>query len=728
MDCSGPDTATVHRTRLVVGAPLMPPDRGPPPAPGRRRGKLLLAQPAPRCVTILAALLLLPVLLVSAPPAAAQADEDSERLIRSTIEADDLVPGETARLVMSVSVPSDVEAEEIRDEVEITLPTLPPRVDFDPEEEVRRVRREVGAGNRSVVEIEMPLVLRSAGRAVIPAVRLDAPWGTFRTDPHLLEIPRSAGGEVPFDASWTTPGETVYVGQTVSLYLEVSGITEFVLPENVEVGAPSDALLEEVRGLGSVETRTVGGKTLYQYPAATYLFTPTLSGDVEIPDGVVAAQGLQRSVDSTELSVSPLPESVSETGAVGTFHMSAHLDPRELPVGESATLTVRVEGTGNLLFLQFPEVAGEGLVITETGTSTDVTPSEDGYRGSRTARYRVTPRESGARELSVAAFPYLEPGSGEVRQASGETFLLNSLAVAGDTGEDGTEAAPLELLTVEEIKSLQSSDLYRRPWFYLIALPPVLAIPVLAILRRRVPRLAALLGGSVLFLVAATLPVPVDMLEAGAAAFEDGDYPAARSRFMEAMEERPENAGIHYNLALADARAGRTGEAVFHLRESVRLAPHFHRGWEVLQTVEQRAGLERQVEPMRFPHPDYFAVILIALVYVAAVFTVLLWRTRRGVMAIVLSLTLGIMVLIGGAFAYSLYTRGRNVAVVSVTQAPITKIPDDQAQPWLSLPAGTAVMPVARYRSYVLIRTGYGVEGWTRDSDVIARTLPEGRS
>jgi hypothetical protein len=400
----------------------------------------------------------------------------------------------------------------------------------------------------------------------------------------------------------------------------------------------------------------------------------------------------------------------------------------ELPVGESATLTVRVEGTGNLLFLQFPAVSGEGLVITETGTSTEVTPTEGGYRGTRIARYRVTPRESGARELIVGTFPYLDPESGRVLQAPEQTFLLNSLAVGGDAAADGAEASPLQLLSVEEIRRMQPPDLFSRLWLYLIALPPVFAIIVLAILRRRVPKLAALLGGSVLLFLAAALPVPVELLETGAAAFETGDYPAARGQFMNAVEERPENPGIHYNLAIAGARAGRTGEAVFHLRESVRLAPQFHRGWDALRTVERRAGLERQVEPMRFPHPDYFAVTLVALVYAAAALTVVLWRTRRGIATIVLALSLGIMVLVGGAFGYSLYTRGRNVAVISVTQAPITKIPDDRAQPWLSLPAGTAVTPVARYQDYVLIRTGYGVEGWTRVPDIIARTLPEGPS
>ncbi len=695
MDCSGTDAATVRRTGLVARTLL----------------KVLL------------------ILLSAVPIATAQEGEESARLIRSSIEAENLAPGSTARFVMTVAVPAEVEAEGVRDQVEITLPTLPGRIDFVPDEEVRRVRRESGGGNRSVIEIEIPLTLRSAGRAVIPPARLDAPWGSFRTATHLLEIPFSTGdARVPFDASWTTPGETVYVGQTIPLYLELFNITEFVLPENVEVAAPSGALLEEVRGLGAVETRTVESTALYRYPAATYLFTPTLSGEVEIPSGVVAAQGLQRSVDPVTLSVSPLPAEVAETGAVGTFRMSASLDPMELPVGESATLTVRVEGTGNLLFLQFPAVTGEGLVITETGTSTEVTPTESGYRGTRIARYRVTPRESGARELTVAAFPYLEPESGRVLRTPEETFLLNSLAVSGDASADGVDASPLQLLSGEEVQRMQPPDLFKRLWLYVIALPPVLAIVVLGILRRRVPKVAALLGGSVLLLIAAAVPVPMDLLEAGARAFENGDYPAARGHFMNAVEERPENAGIHYNLAIAGARAGRTGEAVFHLRESVRLAPQFHRGWDALRTVERRAGLERQVEPMRFPHPDYFAVTLVALVYAAAALTVILWRTRRGVATIGLALTLGIMVLIGGAFGYSLYTRGRNVAVISATQAPIIKIPDDRAQPWLSLPAGTAVTPVARYQDYVLIRTGYGVEGWTRVPDIIARTLPEGPS
>jgi tetratricopeptide (TPR) repeat protein len=613
--------------------------------------------------------------------------------------------------------------------LDLRIPRMPAKMALRPEEQVRRVSRDVGAENRPVIQIEIPFLVQSAGRAVLPPIRVEAPWGSYRTDTRLLEIPISAGDQrVPFDVSWSLPDETISVGQTVPLYLEVSNIRDFVLPEDIQVASQSGALLEEVRGLGAVETRVVDGTTLYRYPAATYFFTPTLEGELVIPSGVVEAQGLRREASPVEITVASLPDAVSATGAVGDFEVSAFLDPLELPVGRTATLTVRVEGIGNLRFLQFPEVSGEGLVITETGTGTEDTPTELGYRGTRTARYRVTPRESGTQELVVGEFPHLDPSTGAVSVSNAIAFRLNSLASRNESEEGQPASASLELLSIEELQRLQPADLFRRLWLYLIAIPPILALVVIAVLRRRVSRFAALFGGAVLLFLAAGVEIPVGVLEDGIAAYQQGDFPEARSDFMTAVEERPENPGIHYNLAIASARAGRTGEAVYHLRESVRRAPQFATGWEALRAVERRAGLERQVEPFRFPHPDYFAVAVVVLVYATAGLQVLMWRTRRGIVAILLALFLGVLVLTGGALGYSLYTRSRNVAVISVTQAPLTKIPDAQAQTWLSLPAGTAVTPVARYRNFVLIRTGYGVEGWTRVPDIIARTLPEGPS
>jgi hypothetical protein len=522
-------------------------------------------------------------------------------------------------------------------------------------------------------------------------------------------------------------GDSVYVGQTIPAYVEVRNLPDFVLPEDVAVSAPTGALLEEVRGLGTVETRLVGDTTLYRYPAATYLLTPTLEGELVLPAATVAAQDFRRSSGTASVDVRPLPEAVTSTGAVGSFRMRADLDPQEVPVGESAELTLRIDGTGNLLFLQFPAVTGEGLLITETGTSTEVSPTEEGYRGTRSTTFRITPQDSGSLELEIAALPYLDPDSGTVRREAGTTFRLNSLA-AGDTEEGpGPDSTSLELLSVETIRSLQPLQLHRRLWLYLVALPPALAILILAVLRRRVPRVAALLGGAVVLFTTGASTVPVQELEEAAAAFEAGEYPAARRQYQSAVEEYPHNPGIHYNLALTAARAGRTGEAVFHLRESVRLLPGFTRGWEALETVERRAGLERQVEPLRFPHPDYFAVAMVVVLYLAAAAVILVWRTRQGFAAILLALSLGLFVLLGGAFGYSLYSHERNVAVVSVTQARLAKVPDGRAQPWLSLPAGTTVTPIARYEQFVLVRTGYGVEGWTMVPDIISRRLPEAR-
>ncbi len=675
------------------------------------------------------AFLLVSILLFSVTAGLSGQDgEQSVERIPITVGDDRLAPGGSGVLRFTVPVPPGRPGEQSVEELELTLPTLPDRLSFREDGEVRRVQRDPDGGNRSVVRIELPFVARSAGRAVVPPILVDAPWARYRIDAALVEVPaRRGGSDVPFDAAWSLPRESVFVGQTVPVFVELRNMPAFVLPDDVNVSAPTGALLQEVRGLGTVETRLVGDSTLYRYPAATYLLTPTLDEEVVLPAATVSAEGLSRRAQSTSLGVEPLPEAVAATGAVGSFRMSARLEPQEVPVGESAELTLRIEGTGNLLFLQFPAVEGEGLLVTETGTSTEVSPTEAGYRGSRSASYRITPQAGGSLELQIAAFPFVDPESGAVREQAGMTFRLNSLA-AGDAEQgDGAVSTTLELLSIEEISSLEPLQLHRRLWLYLLAIPPVLAVFILAVLRRRVPRLAVLLGGVSVLLTAAAAPVPVDTLRDAARAFEEGAYPEARDQYRVAIERDPANAGIHYNLALAVARAGRTGEAVFHLRESVRLLPGFHRGWEALETVERRAGLERQVEPLRFPHPDYFAVALVVLLYVAAGVVILLWRTRQGFAAILLALSLGFLVLVGGALGYSIYTHERNVAVVSNTQAPLTKIPDGRAQPWLSLPGGTTVMPVARYGEFVLVRTGYGVEGWTRVPSIMARRLPEAR-
>jgi hypothetical protein len=68
-----------------------------------------------------------------------------------------------------------------------------------------------------------------------------------------------------------------------------------------------------------------------------------------------------------------------------------------------------------------------------------------------------------------------------------------------------------------------------------------------------------------------------------------GDFDAMADELVQALAEHPGNAGVLYNLACAESRAGRLDEALGHLREALAARPE----------VREWAAGDEDLEPLR---------------------------------------------------------------------------------------------------------------------------------
>jgi hypothetical protein len=139
------------------------------------------------------------------------------------------------------------------------------------------------------------------------------------------------------------------------------------------------------------------------------------------------------------VTVEPLPDVPGFSGAVGRFKAQATLDRDSLPLGDAALLRLRVEGTGNLKWIDRPppvEVTGAKVYPPQVKSDLKVTPQ--GIRGSRTWEFVVVPETSGTLEVPAVAFPYFDPKTETV--VTTETAAL-SLHVEGGTVAAGAPAA-----------------------------------------------------------------------------------------------------------------------------------------------------------------------------------------------------------------------------------------------------------------------------------------------
>ncbi|MBA3827650.1 MAG: protein BatD [Taibaiella sp.] len=117
-----------------------------------------------------------------------------------------------------------------------------------------------------------------------------------------------------------------------------------------------------------------------------------------------------------KIEVIPLPEKgkpIGYGGAVGSFTLTDKIDKKEMTTDEAATLTLHINGSGNLKLIEVPKLAlPNGLetfdpvvVDTITGRSTTIS-------GSKIITYAITPHTPGDYDIPGIPFSYFDPGTG----------------------------------------------------------------------------------------------------------------------------------------------------------------------------------------------------------------------------------------------------------------------------------------------------------------------------
>ncbi|HWN44334.1 MAG TPA: BatD family protein [Thermoanaerobaculia bacterium] len=175
------------------------------------------------------------------------------------------------------------------------------------------------------------------------------------------------------------------------------------------------------------------------------------------------------------IDVQPLPPSPPGfTGAVGQMSLTATVEPRELRLGEAATVTVTLSGEGNLQGLPEPPMPKvEGLKVLPPQQEGEDKISGTKIRGSRTWSYPVVPERAGTYRLEVPGIPYFDPAAKKYELAKVEPIRLTALpALAAKQSEPAAPEAP------------QLGDGWRDRLPWLLAVPGVLALAVLLARRR----------------------------------------------------------------------------------------------------------------------------------------------------------------------------------------------------------------------------------------------------
>lgn len=128
--------------------------------------------------------------------------------------------------------------------------------------------------------------------------------------------------------------------------------------------------------------------------------------------GTVRKKQITVSSKPLEISINPLPEEgrpADFDGAVGQFSLRTEVVPQQAEVGEPLTLTITIEGRGNIEGVEppaFPE-SGQWKAYTPSLTSTS---KNDRSEGTRQYEQAIVARDSQVKEVPPLSLSYFDPG------------------------------------------------------------------------------------------------------------------------------------------------------------------------------------------------------------------------------------------------------------------------------------------------------------------------------
>jgi hypothetical protein len=337
------------------------------------------------------------------------------------------------------------------------LPSINGLESFDVIQQGSSSRVEIINGEfSSAVEYNYMIQPKEEGAYEIGPARLDIDGKTITSNTEKITVTKpkaSSGidrGEIFLNASLSS--EKVYIEEqavyTLKLYYQV-GVRDISLslPE-------AEHLTIKQIGKASEYQSVYNGKP-YQVVEVRYILIPSREGTYAIKPARISLTVMQSRRGSgfgifddpffsvqtgapknvisepLELKVLPLPKQGRPsgfTGMIGTFDMKTRLEPVKIKNGDSATLTVIIEGHGNIKMI--PDLKGPVQQNIKTYADQPVleeSVDSSGMHGSKTMKWALVPEKEGQYEISPLTVSFFDTQKQQYRTIETRPLQLSVL-------------------------------------------------------------------------------------------------------------------------------------------------------------------------------------------------------------------------------------------------------------------------------------------------------------
>ena len=209
----------------------------------------------------------------------------------------------------------------------------------------------------------------------------------------------------------------------------------------------------------------------------------------------------QLTAPGVTIHVSELPagKPAGFDGSVGQYTISSKISNTELAVNEAVTLTITIQGSGNMKLVKTPYVDWpEGFEVYDPKINNQIAHSTSGTNGTKTVEYLAIPRAGGEYVLPPVRFVYYDTQADEYKTLTTSGYTLNVARGANEENQTvvnnfvnketiqqfGSDIR--YIYTGERLTQLQTSPLTFGSWrFWLWYLLPLIGAVVLFVIFRK---------------------------------------------------------------------------------------------------------------------------------------------------------------------------------------------------------------------------------------------------
>lgn len=252
---------------------------------------------------------------------------------------------------------------------------------------------------------------------------------------------------------------------------------------------------------------TYNGKPMSYYVIRKDVLIPQRVGNLTISPMEIDVEGvaflnkvdffgnrLRKSISLTlkggkkTIHVKPLPEVGKPSnfdGAVGDFSFRVKSNKTTLNANESAQITAKIGGLGNLKLISLPKIdAPKGIELYQPEHQENIHTTIQGLKGTISDIYTIVPQFKGKFKIPSLSFSYFNPKDEQYYTLNSEPIILN---VPNGATMD-TTTTPSEKIKYSEFQPIKTKtsftsakakkDFFKSNLFYILLLLPLLSIPL----------------------------------------------------------------------------------------------------------------------------------------------------------------------------------------------------------------------------------------------------------